>query len=567
MKRILYFTFSILLILFGLFSAYQMRWISDDAFISLRYAKNLAEGKGLVFNEGERVEGYTNFLWTLLLSPSHLFERIDPILVTYFFGIISFLGVCIYLLKWNLKETAPRFRFPFALSCFVLLHHNRVFATGGLETSLHALLFVAASYHLIFAKRITYYNWLPGILFSALGCLNRPDGLLFHAFSGIYVGLMILQENPNSSWKNRFLKKSILILLLVYVSPAFFYIWKLEYYGNLLPNTFYAKSGGSFYLSQGLVYFFLFLKMYYALIPILFFSLFFFVQALRNQFHGTTTRDFRWILLFVFPTLYGAYYTWIGGDFMFSRFYLPILPLVFVWVESGLFSKISEPSFQKKFWNASAYILPILILLRWDIYKGSALPVLHDVADENQIYKRETTERIRDLISPWKEHFETSQVKVAFAGAECIFIYYLNPILAIETEAGLTDPTIARLKSKKRGRIGHEKSTPLDYLKKRNVQLLLFTNVQKPTNEFDALKVDHLGVTWQILNYSPETMKELGKISSISFVNFEEYLDRYRDTYRTLPADLRKEKYREFEEYYFAQAKDKNRQNWYRKNL
>src|SRR5207249_10253554 len=40
----------------------------DDAFISFRYAANLAGGRGLVFNEGERVEGYTDFLWVVLLA-------------------------------------------------------------------------------------------------------------------------------------------------------------------------------------------------------------------------------------------------------------------------------------------------------------------------------------------------------------------------------------------------------------------------------------------------------------------------------------------------------------------
>ncbi|MDP6931537.1 MAG: hypothetical protein QGG40_01415, partial [Myxococcota bacterium] len=42
--------------------------LQDDTFISLRYARNLVEGHGLVFNPGEPVEGYTNFLWTLLLA-------------------------------------------------------------------------------------------------------------------------------------------------------------------------------------------------------------------------------------------------------------------------------------------------------------------------------------------------------------------------------------------------------------------------------------------------------------------------------------------------------------------
>ena len=42
--------------------------VVDDALISFRYAVNLVEGRGLVFNPGERVEGYTNFLWTIVLA-------------------------------------------------------------------------------------------------------------------------------------------------------------------------------------------------------------------------------------------------------------------------------------------------------------------------------------------------------------------------------------------------------------------------------------------------------------------------------------------------------------------
>ena len=44
--------------------------LMDDAFISFRYAKNLANGLGLVFNPGEKVEGYTNFLWVMILGLS-----------------------------------------------------------------------------------------------------------------------------------------------------------------------------------------------------------------------------------------------------------------------------------------------------------------------------------------------------------------------------------------------------------------------------------------------------------------------------------------------------------------
>src|SRR5438552_12188088 len=54
-----------LAILVGVLHAARLAWATDDAFISFRYADNLVRGLGLVYNAGERVEGYSNFLWTL----------------------------------------------------------------------------------------------------------------------------------------------------------------------------------------------------------------------------------------------------------------------------------------------------------------------------------------------------------------------------------------------------------------------------------------------------------------------------------------------------------------------
>ena len=64
-----------------------LRFVCDDAFISFRYAKNFVEGNGLVYNIGEKVEGYSNFLWTLLLS---LFMKIglDPVMMSQILGVL-----------------------------------------------------------------------------------------------------------------------------------------------------------------------------------------------------------------------------------------------------------------------------------------------------------------------------------------------------------------------------------------------------------------------------------------------------------------------------------------------
>ncbi|TGK24713.1 hypothetical protein EHQ05_17610 [Leptospira yasudae] len=569
MKRNLYFIFSILLILFGVISAYQMRWIGDDAFISLRYAKNFADGKGLVFNEGEYVEGYTNFLWTVLLIPFHWKEWIHPVNATYCFGIASFLGTCIYLLLFSRRISKDNLPIPFALSCYVFLHHNRVFATGGLETSLHGFIFIASSYHLIHSQRIISYRTILGIGLSVLSCLNRPDGLLFHALAGIYVALRFFHElqEKQVGLKSRLLRFKSAFLLFLYASPIFFYIWKLEYYGNLLPNTFYAKSGGSAYLSQGLLYLWMFLKMYYAMVPIALFSLFSFVRTLREQaLKPFANRDFRWILLACFPILYAGYYTWIGGDFMFSRFYLPILPLVFVWTEQEIQFVLDHFPKKEKLVLIILCAIPILLGLRWNLYKGSAFPIIDGITDENQIYKRETTERVRDRLLPWRKHFEDSKVRVAFAGAGCILVYYLNPVVAIETEAGLTDPVIARMESKDRKRIAHGKSAPLDYLQERGVHILLYSNGLPIKKGYDEFSTGDFSAPWRILFYSSSVMNELLKISSFQAVDFPSYLDSYRYEYLNLTVSKRSEKFSEFESYYFRNGQDPKREEWFRKN-
>jgi hypothetical protein len=120
--------FSVLLFVFGiiLFMLYASYFdhgpysIYDDSFISYRYADNLVHGSGLVFNPNERVEGYTNFLWTVLLAAG-ISLGAD---VIWFSKIIS-VGVCTATLwvTFRLGQEqlddlgAPRLR----LSCWQLL--------------------------------------------------------------------------------------------------------------------------------------------------------------------------------------------------------------------------------------------------------------------------------------------------------------------------------------------------------------------------------------------------------------------------------------------------------------
>lgn len=123
---VLTFTFAIVL-------AYFLRFIQDDAFISFRYAKHFADGHGLRYNlDGNPpVEGYTNFLWTLLISAAYPL-KIKPINWSYFLGILSGLGTLFFTFKINKIISGD---FKKSLITIILLATNFTFVsyfTGGL---------------------------------------------------------------------------------------------------------------------------------------------------------------------------------------------------------------------------------------------------------------------------------------------------------------------------------------------------------------------------------------------------------------------------------------------------
>ena len=164
----------------------------DDAYISFRYARNLAHGHGLVYNAGERVEGYTNFLFTVLLAGG-IRVGLGPVVFSKVLGALSAFGalVCTYFLAGRLR--------PFrTLPCVAtwLLATTVVFdgyAVFGLETSLFValvllgtLLFFRETNDLDGASDEGVFPWSGVVL--ALASLTRPEAPMFcrrpHAPSG-----------------------------------------------------------------------------------------------------------------------------------------------------------------------------------------------------------------------------------------------------------------------------------------------------------------------------------------------------------------------------------------------
>ena len=177
----------------------------DDAYISFRYALNLADGHGLVFNPGERVEGYTNFLWTVLFTP-FIALGLDPAPISISLGMLS----CAALL-WATWEAADRqWLAPALVASFAGLSLEGV---QGLETAFFAFCGVMA----VRGGR----RWA---LWAGVAALTRPEG---YAIFGV---LWLLRRRPvDIAW----------FALLTVPHLAF----RVGYYGDIVPNTFHAKVG------------------------------------------------------------------------------------------------------------------------------------------------------------------------------------------------------------------------------------------------------------------------------------------------------------------------------------
>jgi len=247
---VLLMTLALLLAHAGLYA-----FLTDDAYISFRYARNLGNGFGLVFNPGfERVEGYTNFLWVLILAG---FSAVG-VLPEHIAHVLSMtLTVILWLLVvWFALRSAPRNgRVWFAVAPALFLASTRsvaVWSTGGLETRLFEVLVVGGALRLIVEVQSQLSGQEPrrplsGVLFG-LATLTRPDGLLITLSAFLVAGVALRIR------KRLTVRGFVLPLGVCAFIVAGHYIFRLSYYGEWLPNTYYAKVGGHTWWDLGFVY-------------------------------------------------------------------------------------------------------------------------------------------------------------------------------------------------------------------------------------------------------------------------------------------------------------------------
>ncbi len=223
-------------------------FLCDDAFISFRYARNLAEGHGLVFNPGhERVEGYSNFLLVMILGG---LDRLGIPPETGSLAISWLATVALWgmLAGWVVRRPAPAGRSWLALAPLAMLAATRsiaVWTTSGLETRLFESLTIGATLRLITELGDPKPRHPFASLLYALAALTRPDGLLF---AGVAFGVeAAVRARRGDLRPGVLLRRWSAFALIVGAHFAF----RLAYYGAWLPNTYYAKVGGRTWWEAG----------------------------------------------------------------------------------------------------------------------------------------------------------------------------------------------------------------------------------------------------------------------------------------------------------------------------
>jgi len=229
-------------------------WTTDDAYISFRYARNLVDGHGLVFNQGERVEGYTNFLWTLWIAAG-LKSGFSAEGWSRFWGLLSYLGAILLLLVNHRRLRAEfkeaRWLLPLAGLGAAAIADWNIFAASGLETAPFTFLILAGFLIVVRYPERPRVLALAGLVFG-LACLIRQDGVLVAFVTGLFV---LRHGRPRLRSALAFGASWALIAI-----P--FLIWRVGYYGDLFPNSYYAKSAYLTWYTQGWHYVMLFFERY-----------------------------------------------------------------------------------------------------------------------------------------------------------------------------------------------------------------------------------------------------------------------------------------------------------------
>src|SRR5271156_5362257 len=403
--------------LFG-WGSWQRRWIADDGLIVLRTVRNLLAGNGPVFNQGERVEANTSTAWTYLMYAGSWVGgpmRMEYVALALAL-VLSLLGVAFLMLGTG-RLYAPSLRgrraimLPAGALVYIVLPPARDFATSGLESGL-VLAYLGLLWWMMVCwsqpRRVRPESQaFIGVLAFVAGfsVLVRPELALM---GGMALIMMLIAARD---WRRR-----ALIVVAGGFLPVAYQIFRMGYYGLLVPGTALAKDAAGDKWSQGMIYLSNFNQPYALWVPVvLLVPLGLLLMAARRRppflrpllapNYGRLARAVQSptaVVVFVVVTgLLQAFY-WIrqGGDFMHGRVLLAPLfcllapvSVIPVAVPDG-----KDYSRETGYWLAGAAGLLWLGIAGWSLWAANSPGMGDDathvtysgIVDERRFYSQAT---------------------------------------------------------------------------------------------------------------------------------------------------------------------------------
>lgn len=443
-------------------------WVADDAFITFRTADNFVHGYGLRWNTDERVQTYTHPLWMGVFTAAYAVTR-EPYYTALALNGLLTVGTVV-LVVWRVAATPWN-----ALAFLAIVLSSKAFvdfSTSGLENALTHFLIALFLWRWWYA-RPGRSRALQLTLLATACCLNRLDLVLLVA---PIVGLELTRARRGDRW-----------VFAAGVTPLVAWeLFSIVYYGFLFPNTAYAKlhtgisavtlliRGAIYPIATGLsdpVTILAIAAITIALVT---------TETWRDDANRPSADAYAAATGVV---LYGLYVTRVGGDFMFGRFYTPLL----VWTAT-LFA--IAPFRQPRRAGAAIALAALLVGLAAPdepaLLSGYGSPTerreergerirrwwFREAFDERRVYYWATglLRQRRGHVAPGHPWVETglewrrSGTPVVVFPTIGIAGFFAGPTVHIIDPYALADPLLARLPSKPKFRIGHyERALPDGY--------------------------------------------------------------------------------------------------------
>ena len=475
------------LVLVSLFALLSEAWLAEDAAITLRAVENLYLTQGPVYNPGEKTEVFIHPLWfsTLVIFRG---MGLDSSYVAVILGLLLSLAGLLLMIRTPARSEnneAP-FRYLHLIIPFLLAAHPgfRQFGASGMELGLLSVLlglfYLKLENHRPVEKPVLL-GFLLGLMY-----LTRPELGLFAVWYGFFFLWELARERHLG--KRQILWRAARAAISILVTAGSWHLFRYLYFGELFPNTYYAKAGLDSYWLQGAKY--LFHAVFFGptswviLLMVAAYGYLVYFNSPTTESVNEKRRDwFRLVRDLGAPIIMTLYVIRLGGDFMAFRFLLPEL-IMLAWLARRLFT-IPLPTR----WNGA--------LSKWDGRPSRTLAVFAAasvialfipipaakgyIANERFHFVSKFERKGPGLIEaenhPWGArgeelsrfqsclNYRTFRIANSQAEARCMEgmgLGYVGlaagPYVEIIDEQGISDPYVARLPILLRFRPGHEHS-------------------------------------------------------------------------------------------------------------